>query len=99
MVDLEQAAKLVAFMALRDFGPEDPIDLSAVIQLESDEGTRWYWLAPAGGGRSLELEGRTIDVLTPEAPLGRALVGKQRGDELELRLGSRQRELSIVEVH
>jgi hypothetical protein len=98
VADLESEYKQVAFMPVRAFGPDDAIELSALVQLESEEGRRWYWLAPAGGGRSLEHEGRTIDVLTPEAPLGRALVGKQRGDELELRLGARQRELSIVDV-
>jgi hypothetical protein len=98
VVDLEQAAKRVEFMPVRDFGPDDPIDLSALIQLDSQDGVRWYWLAPAGGGRTLEHDGQALDVLTPEAPLGRALVGKQCGDDLELRLGARQRELTIVAV-
>lgn len=99
VVDLEEACKRVAFMEVRDFGPNDPIDLSALIRVESDaDQSRWYLLAPAGGGRSIEHEGTTIDVLTPQAPLGRALAGRLYGDDLELKLGARQRELSIVEV-
>jgi hypothetical protein len=36
---------------------------------------------PVGGGLSLSAAGKTILVVTPQAPLGRALVGKSIGDE------------------
>lgn len=98
VVDLEDACRRVAFMEVRDFAPDDPIDLSALVLLESEEEERWYLLAAAGGGRTIDLEGTKIDILTPQAPLGRALVGRQRGDDLELTLGPRRRELSIVQV-
>jgi transcription elongation GreA/GreB family factor len=39
-----------------------------------------------------------VDVITPEAPLGRALAGRVQGEDLELRLGARQRELYIARV-
>jgi hypothetical protein len=98
VVDLQIAAKQLAFMEVRDFGPTDAIGLSALIELESDEETRWYLLACAGGGRRVEHAGLTVDVLTPESPLGRALVGRQQGDDLVLRAAGRERELSIVAV-
>lgn len=98
VVDLEQAERQVRFMTVRDFGPDESIDLSALVELESDEGLRRYLLAPAGGGRTIEYEGVSVDILTPEAPLGRALVGRAAGDEFELRVGPRLRELMIASV-
>jgi hypothetical protein len=98
VADLEEACKRVAFMEVRDFGPEDAIGLSALILLEVDGQARWYLLAAAGGGRSIQHAGTTIEVLTPQAPLGRALAGRVRGDDLELKLGARQRELSILDL-
>ena len=98
VVDLEQECKLIAFMSVRDFGPDDPIDLGALVELEGDDSRKWYFLAPAAGGRSLVHDGMDIDVVTPQAPLGRALIGRMRGDDLDLRLGGKARELTISDV-
>lgn len=98
VVELERSAKRITFMETRTFGPDDPIDVSALMLLEDEEGSRWYFLAPTGGGRTIVLDGVSIDVITPEAPLGRALVGRQRGDDLELRLGNKLRSLSITDL-
>jgi hypothetical protein len=98
VVDLEQAERQVRFMTLREFGPDDPIDLSALVEVEADGARTWYLITPAAGGRTLSHAGITIDVLTPEAPLGRALIGRMSGEDLELRVGSRVRELSILNV-
>jgi len=98
VVDLQVALKQVSFMEVRSFGPNDAIALSALVLVESAEESRWYLFASAGGGRRVEHAGHGADVITPEAPLGRALVGRREGDDLELRLGGRVRELSIVQV-
>ena len=98
VVDLEQAERQVRFMTVREFGENDPIDLSALVELESDEGRKWYFVAPSGGGRTLEQAGVAIDVITPEAPVGRALIGRLAGEDLELRVGPRVREYTITRV-
>jgi hypothetical protein len=98
VIDLEQAERQVRFMTLRDFGPDDPIDLSALVEVESDGASTWYLIAPAAGGRTVSHAGTNIDVLTPEAPLGRVLIGRVCGEDLELRVGARVRELSILHV-
>ena len=84
VVDLQVALKQVQFMELRSFGEDDAIDVSALVQLEADDDTRWYFIAPAGGGKKLQLGAAQIDVLTPQAPLGRALIGRYVGDEITL---------------
>ena len=98
VVDLQVGLQQIKFMEVRRFGADDPIDLSAVVRLESDDESRWYLLAPAGGGRKLQLDGRAYDVLTPQAPLGRALVGRSVGDEVSVAVAGRRREWAIEAV-
>jgi hypothetical protein len=98
VVDLQAAQKRVAFMEVREFGPDDPIALSALVLLETDDVARWYLLAAAGGGRRLQSDGIDVDVLTPESPLGRALAGRLSGEEVVLRTAGRARELIIAKV-
>ena len=73
-------------LALRDFGPRDPIDFSAVITLESRKKTAdtqpLYFLAPRGGGTEVRHAGRDIFVITPQSPLGQHLLGRRQGDTI-----------------
>ncbi len=71
-------------LALRDFGPGDAIDLSALIALESrqknTDAQPLYFLAPRGGGTEVRYAGRDIFVITPQSPLGQQLLGRRQGD-------------------
>jgi transcription elongation GreA/GreB family factor len=99
VVDLQQALKLARFMEVRAFGPDDAIGISALVQLQSERESRWYFLAPSAGGRRLRASDDTsVDVITPEAPLGRALAGRFVGDEFVMRAGGRAVEWEIREV-
>src|SRR5262245_3484546 len=44
VVDLQQALKQVRFMDVRAFGPDDEIGISALVQLQSERESRWYFL-------------------------------------------------------
>ena len=91
-------AKLTA-LKVRDFGDDDPIALSALVTVEGEDGeTTRYLLAPAGGGRKIESGGETVVVVTPSAPVGRALLGKRRADAIAIRTPNGTRECEIAEV-
>lgn len=81
VVDLQQALKLVQFMEIREFGEDDAIGISALIELDCGDEMRSVFFAPAGGGRKIE----GVDVITPEAPLGAAVAGRYAGDEFVMR--------------
>ncbi len=99
---LEAAAKVLAGLELKEIGKTTPICASAVVTLEDDDGTRaMFFMSPHGGGVRLELEGApgaSVQVVTPQSPLGKALLGRVHGDTIELRGKSGVREMSIVEV-
>ena len=68
---------------------------SLVVVLEREHETT-YWIAPHGGGA--ELEAGAVHVVTPKSPLGRALVGKASGDEVEVTIAGKARMLEVLRV-
>lgn len=85
----------VRAMPIADLESSAPITLGALVVLEEDAKVLTLFIAPARGGT--ELSGG-IKVVTPSSPLGTALLGKKAGDDCEIRLAQRTRELSIVRV-
>ena len=82
-------------MPVRAF-EDRPIALGALVTAEEGDETRWFLIAPSGGGSRLG-EGR-VQVVTPRSPLGRALIGKRAGDDCEVALAGKTRALAIVSV-
>jgi len=95
VVELEAGLAAATALALRAFGPDDPIALGALVTLDDDGEVKRLFLAPHGGG---SVVGDAIQVVTPSSPLGRALVGKRAGDEAELRLPGGVRTLTVTAV-
>jgi transcription elongation GreA/GreB family factor len=92
--ELEGIANALEFLDLRDFGDGAPIAASALVTLDCD-GTRTYcFMAPVGGGMRARVGGVEVQVVTPQSPMGQALLGRTVGDVIEVR----KRELEIVEV-
>jgi transcription elongation GreA/GreB family factor len=63
-----------------DFGPDDAIALGALVELEANGGSTWYFLGARAGGLELSVGKRHILLVTPQSPLGRELLGKRAGD-------------------
>ncbi|MDQ6992134.1 MAG: GreA/GreB family elongation factor [Mariprofundus sp.] len=73
------------------------IGLSSLIELEDDQGDRQLlWLAADAGGLKIRYDNRPVTVITPRAPLGRALVGKEKGDEFECNINGQSRLYKIL---
>ncbi|HEU4732761.1 MAG TPA: GreA/GreB family elongation factor [Kofleriaceae bacterium] len=95
VAELEAALAAVGALAVRAFAEGDPIALGAVVAIEDDGEPKRLFLAPHGGGSVLA---GGVQVVTPSAPLGRALLGRRIDDEVELRLPAGLRTLVIVDV-
>ena len=77
--EILDSIKLYESLALKDFAPGEPIDLTALVELESDGARSAYFLGPRNGGLEIEFEGRELTVITPQSPLGQKLMGKKAG--------------------
>lgn len=59
---------------------------------------RTYFVAPAAGGVELTVSGDSVVSVTPQAPIGRSLLGAHAGDEIRLQTPQGVREMEIVRV-
>jgi len=86
IADAESTLAQFRTLALRDFGPRDAIDLTALITLENPAqpgiAQPLYFLAPRGGGTEIRHAGRDILVITPQSPLGQQLLGRRKGERI-----------------
>jgi tRNA U55 pseudouridine synthase TruB len=73
-VDLAHRLDELKALPMEDFTGQE-IDVGALVEVEMDGEMDWYLLLNCGGGTVVEAEGRTVTVITPESPLGAALVG------------------------
>jgi transcription elongation GreA/GreB family factor len=77
--------------ALRSFVPPDctgkAIGEGALVETEMDGETFLFFLLNCGGGTEVEVDGREITVITPESPVGAALMGRRPGETYSFRAG------------
>ena len=92
--ETETARQLFESLVLREFGPETPIDIGALVEVEAksgsaqdDEARSIYFIGPKAGGTEVVHAKKRILVITPESPLGREIVGKCQGMTLKVSIG------------
>jgi transcription elongation GreA/GreB family factor len=76
----------------------EPIRSGALVALEDDAGERLLFMAPFGGGAQLAVGRHSIQVVTPVSAMGRALLGKREGDDIEVRVPTGARDYTVIAV-
>jgi transcription elongation GreA/GreB family factor len=92
--EILDSIKLYQALTTRDFAPGDPIDLTAVVEVETDGARSSYFIGPRNGGLELEHHRKEMMVITPQSPLGQNLMGRKAGQRWTARLGG-----SVVKYH
>ncbi|MDX8381849.1 MAG: GreA/GreB family elongation factor [Ghiorsea sp.] len=96
LLELERA---LAYFKQLQFTPSDTISLSSITVLDDGQGKKkYYFLAADAGGLTVSHENQNITIITPQSPLGRALIGKQAGDEVVLNLAGKHTSYIIEDV-
>lgn len=84
---------------LRAFTPPvytgKPIGPGALIEVEQGRDQMFFFLLPFGGGVEVMVEGREVTVITPESPVGAALLDKEQGESYSFRAGLSGKVLSV----
>jgi transcription elongation GreA/GreB family factor len=83
-------------MSVGAFPEGAAVALGAVVELSEETGDTTVFLAPCGGGAKLAKG--SVQIVTPQSPLGRSLLGKRQGDECEVAVGGNTRQLALVRV-
>src|SRR6266576_6402339 len=77
--EILESIKVFGSLQVKEFGATDPIDLSAVVELETEGSIGLYFIGPRSGGLEVDYKGAEIMVITPQSPLGQQLMGKKAG--------------------
>jgi len=85
-------------LAARDFDPNEPIDLSAVVEMELDGAKAWFFIGPKNGGLEVKVGPREVTVITPQSPLGQNLIGKKAGDRWTAKIGGLTSRYNVISV-
>lgn len=97
---LELQKTIMAFrqLELRDFGAQDRIAAGAIVELEQGRTRTICFVVPFGGGLSVPFDGRTLQLITPQSPLGEELIGRKAGSEFEIEARGGTREYRVISV-
>ena len=89
----------------RQFRPR-PYDIAKGIQLgalvclvDSDDNQQHLFLGPDGGSMKLVSGTVLVQVISSEAPLGRAMLGKCEGDEVSIQVAPIRQQFEVLRVH
>jgi transcription elongation GreA/GreB family factor len=93
-MEILDSIKLYEALTAKDFAADEPIDLSALVELAADCARTMYFIGPKNGGLEIEHQRTEITVITPQSPLGQNLMGKKAGQRWTAKLGG-----SVVKYH
>jgi transcription elongation GreA/GreB family factor len=96
--EIMDSIKIYESLAVKDFARGEPIDLTALVELDSDATQVAYFIGPKNGGLEIELQGEEVTVITPHSPLGQNLMGKKVGQRWTTKLGGSTVKHHIVSV-
>jgi transcription elongation GreA/GreB family factor len=75
------------------------IELGAYITLNDEDNKQTYlWMAADAGGLKINYRQQTITVITPKAPLGKAMLGKNVGDDFSLKIMPKEKYFEVLSI-
>ncbi|WP_394250760.1 GreA/GreB family elongation factor [Vibrio profundi] len=72
---------------------------SYIVVIDENSEEKHFFIGPTAGGLSVTWNENEVSILTPQAPLGRALMGKEEGDDIEFSVASNHFCYEIVTVY
>jgi len=97
--EIKQALALCNGMPLRAYDDQRGIEVGALLGLEDENGRQqWLFLAPDAAGLKVDVVGQPVTVITPRSPLGKSLLGKFEGDEVEILVAGARQQFAVTEV-
>ncbi len=96
--EILDSIKAYEALATRDFAPGEPIELTALVELDAEGIHSAYFIGPRNGGLEIKHRRKEIMVITPQSPLGQTLIGRKAGQRWAAKLGGSTVKYHIVSV-
>lgn len=98
VADMKEVLAIFENLPIKDFTEASKIMTTALVQVSHNDKLSFVLIMPKGGGQSVLFEHKPIQVITPESPLGKALIGRQLGDFVEVQAKGKPIEYEIISV-
>ncbi len=96
--EILDAIKLYQNLAAKDFRRDEPIDLTALVEVEMEGAASTYFIGPKSGGLEIKHLKKEIMLITPQSPLGISLMGRKSGDQWSAKVGGSAIRYQITSV-
>ncbi len=96
--ELQSQLMMYRMLPLREYGKEDVICPSSLVELELKGRRAFYFIVPSGGGLIMKIEENPVQVITPLSPLGEALLGKKVGEKVRVETQGAPRDYQILSM-
>ncbi len=98
-MELQATLNQFKHVDIKSFDAKSKIVSTALVELDDEDGHKtWCMLMPSGGGITVEHNGVTVQCITPQSPLGEALLGTTAGDQISVFVRGKMRDLDIISV-
>lgn len=98
VAELEEILIVYRATQPRDFAPTEAIAPTALVEVQAGTKRSSVFILARGGGLSIVFEGKSVLTVTPQSPLGEALIGLKVDDTVEVENGNSVREYRILSV-
>ncbi len=98
VADIQKQILVYRFLPIREYSNEDIIEPGGLVQMSMNGRNAYYFLVPQAGGMVMRMDGQPVQVITPQSPLGEAILGRKVGDTIEVEVGAGTREYEIVSL-
>jgi len=82
--EIQKQIRILDAIPLKPQSADSKIAAGSLVELDASGKKTFCLLSPTGGGITLTLEGVRVQVVTPQSPLGEALLGSLAGEEIEV---------------
>lgn len=96
--EIEEILVILKHLDVKDFTSHDRINSTALVEVQHSGKHNFFFILVKGGGISVKFEGRNIQVITPNSPLGEALLDQKNGGVAVVETGDQVREYEILNV-
>lgn len=98
MAEIHRQLLMYRFLPAREYGADDVVCPTALVELELNGVQAFYFVVPQGGGLVTRVGGKAVQVITPQSPLGEALLGRKTGDSVEVEVSGKTRRYRVVGI-
>ena len=97
--DLQNSVQQYRHFTQQPFNKSSSIDIGALITLEDEQlNQQQLFIGPVAGGLMIKEDQDTITVITPQTPLGQALIGKYLDDEVTINTVKTTQHFTITNI-